>query len=246
MPTTNPTLNENTFRRTPPRLIDGEAMTIQGTVNKTFVLLVLAIVGAAFSWQLALTNPASVPIWAIGGGLGALVMAILTSFKQEWAPATAPAYALIEGTALGAISAVFEQAYGGIVMQAVLLTFGTLFGMLMAYKSGLIKVTERFRSILTTAMFAIMGVYLLSMVLGFFNITMPYIFGNGIFGIGFSLLVVGVAAFSLVLDFDMIRQGESYGAPKYMEWYGGFALMVTLVWLYLEMLRLLSKFQRRD
>ncbi len=240
----NPTLNAKTFRgavRT-----SGDAMTVQGTVNKTAILLGLALVGAAFSWNLAATNPASVQLWAIGGGIGALVMAMITIFKKEWAPATAPAYALIEGTALGAISMVFSQLYDGIVIQAVMLTFATMFGMLMAYTSGLIKVTERFRSILTTAMFAIMGVYLLSFVLGFFNIVIPGIFGNGLIGIGFSLLVIGVAAFSLILDFDMIKQGADYGAPKYMEWYAGFGLMVTLVWLYLEMLRLLSKLQSRD
>lgn len=243
--TTNPALNDNTFRNA-VRTSSDDLMTVQGTINKTTVLFLLALGGAIFSWNQALTNPASISIWAMGGGIAAFVMALITVFKKEWSPATAPAYALIKGTALGAISVMFEQLYGGIVFQAVLLTFGTMFGMLMAYNSGLIKVTERFRSILTTAIFAIGGVYLISMLLGFFGISIPFIFGSGMFGIGFSLLVIGVAAFSLVLDFDLIKQGEAYGAPKYMEWYGGFGLMVTMVWLYLEILRLLAKLQRRD
>ena len=166
--------------------------------------------------------------------------------QKEWSPVTAPLYALLEGLVLGGISAMFEMRYPGIAIQAVGLTFGTLFALLIAYSSGLIKVTDKFRLGVAAATGGIMLFYLAQMLLGFFGVRFLAVNGSGAIGIGFSLIVVGIAALNLVLDFDFIEQGVRYGAPKYMEWYSAFGIMVTLVWLYLEMLRLLSKLNRRN
>jgi uncharacterized YccA/Bax inhibitor family protein len=171
---------------------------------------------------------------------------MVTTFKKEWSPVTAPIYALLEGLALGGLSAVIDLRYPGIAIQAVGLTFGTLFVLLLAYRSGLIKVTEKFRMGIVAATGGIMLFYLLQMLLGFFGVQFVSINGSGIVGIGFSLFVVAIAALNLVLDFDFIERGVQYGAPKYMEWYGAFGIIVTLVWLYLEILRLLSKLNRRS
>jgi uncharacterized YccA/Bax inhibitor family protein len=184
------------------------------------------------------------PFMILGAILG-FILALVTTFKLEWAMVTAPAYALCEGLFLGGISAIFEQRYPGIVMQAVALTFGTLFCMLVIYKSGLVKVTDKFIIGVTSATGAIFLVYLVSWMLSLFHAGVRFIYGNGIVGIGFSLIVVGIAALNLVLDFNVIERSSEEGAPKYMEWYGAFALMVTLVWLYIEILRLLVKMRER-
>ena len=188
---------------------------------------------------------AGAKLYAMGGAIGGLVLALITVFKKEWSPVTAPMYALVEGLFLGAISAVFNAKFPGIVFQAVLLTFGTLFALLFAYRSGLIKATENFKLGVIAATGGIALLYLASFVLGFFNINVPVIHDSGWLGIAFSLFVVVVAALNLVLDFDFIETGVAQRAPKYMEWYGAFGLMVTLVWLYVEFLRLLSKIQQR-
>jgi len=168
-------------------------------------------------------------------------------FKKEWSPVTAPIYALLEGLVLGGISAVFETSYHGIAMEAVALTFGTLLVLLLAYKSGLIKVTQKFRLGVVAATGAIAIFYFLQFLLGIFNISLfAPVYGSGVIGIGFSLIVVAIASLNLVLDFDFVEQGVAYGAPKYMEWYAAFGIIVTLVWLYLEMLRLLSKMRSRN
>jgi uncharacterized YccA/Bax inhibitor family protein len=177
--------------------------------------------------------------------LAGLVLALFTIFKKEWSAFTAPAYAVAEGLSLGAVSALFEVRYPGIVLQAVGLTFGTLAALLVAYKTGVIKATENFKLGVVAATGAIALFYLFGFVLRLFGITMPLIHSSGTFGILFSLGVVVVAALNLVLDFDFIEEGAARGAPKYMEWYAAFGLMVTLVWLYLEVLRLLSKLQDR-
>jgi uncharacterized YccA/Bax inhibitor family protein len=166
---------------------------------------------------------------------------MVTIFKKEWSPVTSPIYALLEGLALGGISAALDLRYPGIAIQAVGLTFGTLFVLLLAYRSGLIQVTQKFRLGIIAATGGIMVFYLLEMVLGFFGIHFAAINGSGFIGIAFSLFVVAIAALNLVLDFDFIEKGVQFGAPKYMEWYGAFGIIVTLVWLYLEILRLLSK-----
>jgi uncharacterized YccA/Bax inhibitor family protein len=253
----NPALKESTFLDLGSGAVvsrDAGAMSLNGTVNKTGFLLLMAVATAALAWSqsvatgpdgVATATPAMVG-YALGGGIGGLILALITAFKKEWSPVTAPAYALVEGLFLGAISAMFELRFPGIVMQAVLLTFGTLFALLMAYRSGLIKATENFKLGVVAATGGIALIYLATIVLGFFNINIPYIHESGLIGIGFSLFVVVIAALNLVLDFDFIESGVEAGAPKYMEWYGAFGLMVTLVWLYVEFLRLLSKLQSRD
>ena len=240
----NPILREGTFAA-PVR--GAAAMTVQGTVTRALVLFVLALAGAATIWGPAITNPQSgaVGTGLLVGGLGGLVLALVTVFKQTWAPVTAPIYAFLEGIFLGAISASFEARYPGIAIQAVSLTFGTCLAMLVLYKTGVLRATPAFRRGVFAATGAIMLVYLASMVMSFFGMQMPLLHDASPLGIGISLVIVGVAAMNLVLDFDLIERGAAQGAPKYMEWYGAFALMVTLVWLYLEMLRLLSKLQRR-
>ncbi len=246
----NPALKESTFLDLGSGAIvrgSDDVMTMNGTVHKTGLMLLLCVLTAAFAWS-QVSTPAGIVgagpyLW--GGLIGGLVLALVTIFKKEWSPISAPLYALVEGFFLGAISAQFNYMYDGIVLQAVLLTFGTLFAMLFAYRSGLIKATEKFKMGVAAATGGIFLVYLASMVLGFFGVQIPLIHESGIVGIGFSLFVVVIAALNLVMDFDFIETGVEKGAPKYMEWYGAFGLIVTLVWLYVEFLRLLSKLQSR-
>jgi uncharacterized YccA/Bax inhibitor family protein len=254
MRTSNPALGDKTFQGLPGTRYGGypgdltERMSLNGTVNKTGILLVCAFATAGWTWYQFLQSRdiATVTPWMLLGLIGGLICAMVTIFKKEWSPFTAPAYALLEGMVLGGISAIFELRYPGIAIQAVGLTFGTLFVLLFLYRSGLIRVTEKFRLGIFAATGGIAVFYLGEMLLGFFGIHFTTINGSGPIGIGFSLIVVVVAALNLVLDFDFIEKGVQYGAPKYMEWYGAFGIMVTLVWLYLEMLRLLSKINRRN
>jgi uncharacterized YccA/Bax inhibitor family protein len=244
MRTSNPALNEKAFKG---QVAYGDAMTLQGTVNKTGLLLLCVVATAAWTWGLSHSNTpeAAIP-WMIGGLLGGFVVALVTIFKKTWSPFTAPLYALLEGLALGGISAVFEKTYPGVAIQAVGLTLGTLFVMLLAYKTGVVKATQGFKIGVIAATGGIAVFYLAEMVLSFFfHIQVPAINGSGPWGIAFSLFVVVIAALNLVLDFDMIETGVRGGAPKYMEWYGAFGMMVTLIWLYLEILRLLGKARRR-
>src|SRR5215472_12554870 len=241
--TSNPALNEKAFRT---QAALGDAMTVQGTVNKTGVLLLCVVVTAAWTWGLAHSErPDAVLPWMLGGLVGGLLMAMVTIFKKEWSALTAPLYALLEGLVLGGISALFERSYPGIAVQAVGLTFGVLFVMLVAYKTGAIRATEKFKIGVIAATGGIALLYLVEMVLGFFHVQVPLINQSGPIGIAFSVFVVIIAALNLVLDFDMIETGARIGAAKYMEWYGAFGLMVTLIWLYLEILRLLAKARRR-
>jgi uncharacterized YccA/Bax inhibitor family protein len=245
MRTSNPVLDEKLFRG---YALHGEGMTIQGTVNKTGLLLLCAIASAAWTWHLAIqaeSAAAALP-WLWIGTISGFIFALITTFKKEWAPVTAPLYALAEGLALGGISAVLEARFPGIAIQSVSLTFGTLLVLLFAYRSGLIPVTQKFRMGIVAATGAVMLFYLLQFVLGIFGVHFTAVNGAGPLGIGISLIIVGIAALNLVLDFDFIEQGARMGAPKYMEWYGAFGLMVTLVWLYLEILRLLTKVRGRD
>jgi uncharacterized YccA/Bax inhibitor family protein len=218
-----------------------DAMTIQGTVNKSFVLFFVLMIGAAFVWR----NPAVMVPYLWPALIGGFVLALVTIFKKEWAPVTAPLYAFAEGLLLGCISSVFEKMYPGIVAPAVGLTFGVLFSMLFAYKTKMIRVTGNFRLGVFAATGGIALFYLAAMVLGFFGVNVPLINQGGIIGIGFSVFVVIIASLNLVIDFDYIQKGAEAGAPRCMEWYGAFSLMVTLIWLYLEILRLLAKMQRR-
>ncbi|NLB14755.1 MAG: Bax inhibitor-1/YccA family protein [Gammaproteobacteria bacterium] len=248
----NPVLSDSTFLDLGSGAVlsrPADAMTLNGTIAKTGFLLFLTVLTAAFAWSQSISPAgptAAAPIYMWGGVIGGLIVAFITIFKKQWSPVTAPLYALLEGFFLGAISAVFAHLYEGIVMQAVMLTFGTLFAMLFAYRSGMIKVTQKFRAGVVAATGGIMLIYLATIGLGFFGINIPYIHESGLIGIGFSLFVVVIAAMNLVLDFDLIETGVSHGAPKYMEWFGGFALLVTLIWLYVEFLRLLAKLQSRD
>ena len=245
MRTSNPSLNSRTFEAAAPGT---GVMTIEGTVNKVGILLLLMLVPASFMWNKVLNawEPSAAMGPAMLGLLGAFVFALITIFKKTWAPVTAPIYAVLEGLFLGAISGVLNQAYPGIVMQAVALTIGVLFTLLLAYRSGLIKATENFKLGVVAATGGIALVYVVSIVMSFFGTTIPMIHESGTVGILFSLFVVVIASLNLVLDFDFIETGAEMGAPKYMEWYAAFGLMVTLVWLYLEILRLLAKLQSRD
>ncbi|EIL96465.1 hypothetical protein RHOFW104T7_12575 [Rhodanobacter thiooxydans] len=247
----NPALNKNTFLDAASGAVftrGDEAMTINGTVNKTGLLLILVLVGAMVSWS-RFAGPDSLPTMmplVLGGAIGGLVLGLVTVFKKTWAPFTAPLYAVAEGLFIGALSAIFEMRYPGIVMQAVGLTFGTMAALLLAYRSGLIRATEKFKLGIVAATGGIFLLYLANFAMGFFGHSIGFINGSSGIGIAFSAVVVVIAALNLILDFDLIETGAQQGAPKYMEWYGAFALVVTLVWLYLELLRLLSKLQSRN
>lgn len=245
--TANPALNDGTFEGFTRVRTPGDAMTVSGTVNKTALMLLLLVLSAAWIWSKYYggQDQQAVMPWVWGGALGGLVVALITIFRKPWAAVTAPLYALLEGLVLGGVSAVLEGRYPGIVIQAVALTFGTLVGLLLAYRSGLIRVTQNFRLGLFAATAGIGLIYLATFVLGLFGVRMPYIHESGLVGIAFSLFVVVVAALNLVLDFDFIEHGAESGAPGYMEWYAAFGLMVTLIWLYMEILRLLAKSRSR-
>lgn len=239
----NPVLKEKAFTG---QLITGETMTIRGTVNKTGLLLLFVVVAAAWTWGLSHseTPEAAIP-WMMGGVIGGFVVALVTVFKKNWSPLTAPIYALLEGLALGGISAMFERSYPGIATQAVMLTFAVMFVLLLAYKFGIIRATRGFKLGVIAATGAILLVYIVNMVMTFlFHRPISFLYSSSPLGIGISVVVVIIAALNLILDFDMIETAARMGAPKYMEWYGAFGLMVTLIWLYLEVLRLLGKTRR--
>ena len=244
----NPTLNDATFSNfSSSDSVGGGFMTLQGTVNKTGILLLLVTLSAALTWNLYFESreaSAVMPL-GIGGAIIGFILAIVTMFKPSWSGITGPAYALAQGLFLGAISAIFESQYQGIVIQAVGLTLGTLSSLLLLYKTGIIKPTENFRLMIVSATMGIALLYTVSIIMNMFGSDIGFIHSNGLFGIGFSLFVVAIAALNLVLDFDFIEQGSEQNAPKYMEWFGAFSLMVTLIWLYLEMLRLLAKLRSR-
>ena len=253
MKTSNPALGEKTFRDLAGSRFGGaidatDRMTLSGTVNKTGILLLCTLATAAWTWFRFMQSRdiADVGPMVMIGVFGGFICALVTVFKKQWAPVTAPIYALLEGLFLGGVSALFDMRYPGIAIQAVGLTFGVLFVLLLTYSSGMIRVTDKFRLGVVAATGGIALFYLVQMVLGFFGVHLIAINSSGAIGIGFSLLVCGIAALNLVLDFDFIEQGVNFGAPRYMEWYGAFGIMVTLVWLYLEILRLLSKMQRRQ
>jgi uncharacterized YccA/Bax inhibitor family protein len=200
---------------------------------------------AAGVWTYSSSHPSVIYPMVMTGALGGFVVAMATTFKRNWAPVTSPVYAILEGLFIGGISLVMEQKFPGLVLQAVMLTFGVMFALLAAYQSRIIRPSQTFKSVIVGATFGIVVVYLVSMVLQlFFHTAIPMINDGGPIGITFSLVVVGIAALNLVLDFDFIENGVASGAPKWMEWYAAFGLIVTLVWLYIEVLRLLSKMRR--
>jgi|TARA_B100001750_G_scaffold39280_1_gene28505 uncharacterized YccA/Bax inhibitor family protein len=238
----NPALNTKTFSGFD--MTTEASMTIMGTVHKTALGLLLLMSTALFTWNMPAGDPRATGLMIVGM-IGGLIVAIVTIFKHHLAKYTVPAYALLEGLALGGISKFFEVMYPGIVNQAVMLTFGTLGALLLAYRSGLIKATENFKLGVVAATGGIFFVYLISWVLSWFSVSVPLIHSNSNMSILFSIGVVVIAALNLVLDFDFIEEGSEKGAPKYMEWYGAFGLLVTLIWLYLEILRLLAKLSSR-
>lgn len=246
MRTANPAFNATTFGSL-TRTGYGETMTIEGTISRAGILLLCVLLTAAWTWnQFYSTNdPAVVQPYILIGAIGGFVMALVTIFKKEWSGITAPIYALLQGLFLGGFSAILELRFPGIAIEAVALTFGTCLCMLLAYRSGLIRPTQRFMMGVVAATGGIFLVYLVSIVVGFFGVRIPFIYSSSPIGILFSLVVVVIAALNLILDFNFIEQAAMRGAPKYMEWYSAFGLMVTLIWLYLEMIRLLSKLRER-
>lgn len=240
----NPTLNDKTFDYGGYMAGKGE-MTINGTVNKSFITLLILVASAFSTWMMYADGKNVMPL-AIGGAIAGVILALIISFKPVAAPYLVPVYAIAEGMFLGAISARYETLYNGITLQAALLTMGVFFALLLAYKTRLIKATENFKLGVFAATGGVALLYLLSFVLGLFGVTVPYLHESNWIGIGISVVIVIIAALNLVLDFDFIESGAEQGAPKYMEWYGAFGLTVTLVWLYLEIVRLLAKIFARD
>lgn len=241
MRTANPALTADSFRAV-GRVPGARAMTVQGTVNKTGLCLLILVAAASFTWGRAFAGQ-PVQGWLLGGAFGGAAAALATILRKTWAPVTAPLYAALEGLFLGALSATFEARYPGIVINAVGLTFATLAALLMAYTSRLIPVTQNLRLGIAAATGAIGLFYLASLLLGLFGVRIPFLHEGGPVGVAFSVFVVAVAAFNLVLDFDFIEHGADQGAPGFMEWYAAFGLLVTLIWLYIEILRLLVKLQ---
>ena len=241
----NPTLREDTFQRT-GHISSGERMTIEGTVNKSFIMLAILLGSAFVTWSMYMNNQTNVFGFMMGGLIAGFVLALIISFKPTTSPFLVPIYAACEGLFLGALSANYDTLYNGITLQAALLTMCVFLALLVAYRFRLIQATKNFRLGVFAATAGIALMYLVSIVLSFFGMEIPYLHENNWIGIGISLVIVIIAALNLVLDFDFIESGAQHGAPKYMEWYGAFGLMVTLVWLYIEMLRLLAKLASRD
>jgi uncharacterized YccA/Bax inhibitor family protein len=241
----NPILNSSTFVNGVNVAAATDRMTVQGTINKTGLLVLLAMASATWSWHVAATDPDAAPGLLLLGLLGGLGAAFATIFAKRWAPATAPVYAVLEGLVVGAVSQMANTASKGIAVQAVSLTFAVLATMLVAYSTGIIRVTRRFITVVVAATGAIMLLYLVNLGLTLFTHTrLPMLSDASPLGIGFSLVVVAIAAANLAIDFSFIESASAAGAPRYMEWYGAFGVMVTLIWLYLEILRLLSRIRR--
>ena len=251
--TNNPVLRDKTFQNLPAAAV-GERMTVNGTIARAGLLLVLMLITGFWTWNrfmvatvgggmIAGIEAMQPFMW--GGLIAGLVLAFAGAFKPNWSPVTAPLYALAEGTALGAISAMFEVRYHGIVLQAIMASVGVLAVMLLLYRTGVIKVTQKFRMGVVAATGGILLLYLVQWGLSAFtHYSMSFVNGAGTFGLLFSVFVVCIAALNLVLDFDMIERATAQGAPKYMEWYCAFGLMVTLVWLYIQLLQLLASSRR--
>lgn len=245
--TSNPAMRSEIFASASRANTSDEVMTINGAINKSLLLLLLIVLGGSYTWKVAMdtVNPSAVTPWMIGGAIGGLITALVIIFKPTTARIAAPIYAIFEGLFLGGISAFFEATYQGIVIQAVGLTIGTLLVMLFVYRTGIIKVNKQFVAGIVAATGAVALFYIVSMFIGWFGGNTSYITGNGNVSILISGVIVVIAALNLVVDFHIIEEGAKQGAPKYMEWYGAFALMVTLVWLYLELLKLLAKLSSR-
>ncbi len=249
MRTANPALNEGVWSRyADDSLEKSRRMTVGGTINRSLVLLGILAVPAVYTWKVFARDGVEAIIPFLAGGLiGGVVLALVTTFKAPWAAVTAPLYAIAQGFFLGGLSALVESRLKGVVFQSVTLTFCIFFAMLVLYSSRTIRATEKFRAGVLIATCGIGLVYLASWLLGIFaGVSIPFIHEGGAIGIGFSLFVIVIAALNFVLDFDLIERGVAGGAPRYMEWFGAFGLLVTLVWLYIEVLRLLAKIRGRN
>jgi len=243
--TGNPMLNERTFGSLPRIGIGVEGMTLKGTIDKSFLLLIVLMAAALWPWsQMAGGDVQAVSSTALLGVVGGFIVAMIVAFRPTTAPYLAIPYAALEGLFLGAISAIFEQRYHGIAIQAVGVTFGVLAALLIAYRTRLIRVTDQFRAMVVAATFGVLLFYVATWILGFFHFSVQALYAPTPLGIGISLVIVAIAALNLVLAFDLIDRGVAGRAPKYMEWYCAFSLMVALVWLYLEILRLLALTRR--
>jgi len=245
----NPTLTQKIFDRSLAQQ-DAGTMTVRGAINKFGFLLFMVLAGAAYTWHLYYNNQQSTMMTLMWVGIiGGLIAVFAIAFKPTWAPYLSPAYGLLEGFFLGAISAVmndaFAEKYPGLVIQAVGLTFGVAIAMFLLYNFRVIKATQKFKSVVFAATAGIAIFYVLTLVLGLFHVNIPFMYDSSMFGIGLSIFIVAIAALNLIIDFDMIEQGAASGAPKFMEWYGAFGLLVTMIWLYIEILRLLSRFAGR-
>ncbi len=244
----NPTLSEKIFNVAAARNASLQGvMSVRGAINKFGFLLLMVFGAAAYNWHLYETfNQSTMNILMMVGIFGGMICAFAITFKPTWASSIAPLYALLEGLFIGGISAIlndaFKEKYPGLIMQAVGLTFGVAFAMFLLYNFRIIKPTQKFKSILLTATLGIGIFYLITIILSWFHVSLPFMYDGSTLGIGISLVIVAVAALNLILDFEMIEQGAEMGAPKFMEWYGAFALLVTLVWLYIEIVKLLSRF----
>ncbi|HER08374.1 MAG TPA: Bax inhibitor-1/YccA family protein [Bacteroides sp.] len=242
MRSSNPAMTGRIFEQVGRPAADAGVMTIRGTLNKVGLMLLLVIAAAAYAWnQVTAVNPGNMGLYAIGGAIGGFITALVTIFRPKSSPVTAPIYAILEGLFLGSITAVINSAYPGIAFQAVLLTIGTLFTMLFLYRSGRIRATPRFRRGVFMATGAVFFTYMISWILSMFGMPVGFIHSGGTAGIIINLVIIVIAALNLIMDFDFIERGAAMKAPGFMEWYGAFGLMVTLVWLYIEFLRLLAR-----
>jgi uncharacterized YccA/Bax inhibitor family protein len=247
MRSSNPVMTGRIYEKAGGLSAGASTMTINGTINKIGIMLLLVIAAAAYTWKMVMgANPAPAGTLAMVGAIGGFIMALVTVFRPQSSAITAPIYAILEGLFLGAISAIINAAYPGVAFQAVLLTIGTLFTMLFLYRSGRIRATPKFRRGVMMATGAVFFAYLISWIMSLFGMPMGFMHSSGPLGILINLAIIVVAALNLIMDFDFIEKGSQMGAPKFMEWYGAFGLMVTLIWLYIEFLRLLSRFAGRD
>ena len=236
----NPVMTEKAYQTSSDLIARGETMTVQGAINKSFLLLAILVLAAYWGF----TMPSKLFLW--GGAIAGLVIVLIAVFKREWSPILAPLYAGVEGLFVGSVSAIYAQVYNGIIFNAVTLTIALLFLMLFIYKARIIKVTDKFRTGVVMATGAVLLVYVLNWILSFFGMNMPFLHDGGWMSIGISLVIIGIATLNLLLDFDNFEKGEQYKAPAYMEWFSAMGLLITLVWLYLEILRLVAMLSSND
>ena len=247
MRSSNPVMTGRIYEKAGHAVAGGSVMTISGTINKIGLLLLLVIAAAAYTWNMVMgADPGRAGTLAIIGGIGGFIMAMVTVFRPKSSPITAPIYAILEGLLLGALSAMINASYPGVAFQAVLLTIGTLFTMLFLYRSGRIRATPKFRRGVMMATGAVFFAYMISWIMGLLGMPVGFMHSSGPLGIVINLVIIVIAALNLIMDFDFIEKGSASGAPKFMEWYGAFGLIVTLIWLYIEFLRLLSRFAGRN